>query len=94
MGSVIHGLSKVSPGPAMPNPSTPSARATPKMAKTANSDVEHPQGSQPAAIFFPSGHPTLCAYFSTGSSLNLLLQNVFDLQRLTARGVKGGRKQP
>jgi hypothetical protein len=32
MARGIHGLPKVSAGPAMPNPSTPSGRATPKTA--------------------------------------------------------------
>jgi hypothetical protein len=32
MGRSIHGLPKVSPGPAMPNPSMPCGRSTPKQA--------------------------------------------------------------
>ena len=51
-----HGLPKVSPGPAMPDPSTPSGWATPEMAilGVANTGGE---GGGPAAIFYPLGYP-------------------------------------
>jgi hypothetical protein len=57
-----HGLPKVSHGPAMPNPSTPFGRATPEIALRSVSGVTHPQGGQPAAVFYPFGHPTPYAY--------------------------------
>jgi hypothetical protein len=41
-----HGLPKVSPEPAMPNPLTPL----------------QPLPGQPAAVFYPFGHPTPYAY--------------------------------
>jgi hypothetical protein len=42
MAKGIHGLPKVSPGPAMPDPS----------------GVARPQGRWPAPIFYPLGYPT------------------------------------
>jgi hypothetical protein len=47
-GRGIHGLPKVLPGPAKPDPYTPCRWATPKTALQ--------QGGQPAAIFFPLGY--------------------------------------
>jgi hypothetical protein len=47
-----HRISKVSPGPAMANPSTPCGRAT---AEGATSGVAHPQGKRPAVVFYPLG---------------------------------------
>jgi hypothetical protein len=55
-----HGLPKVSPGSAMPYPSTPAGRATPKTAlgPMAVSGVASPQGGRPAGVFYPFSHPT------------------------------------
>jgi hypothetical protein len=55
MAWVIHGLPKVLPGPAMPNPSTPCGRAAPK---TAVSGVARRKGGRPAAVFNPLGYLT------------------------------------
>jgi hypothetical protein len=44
-GRGIHGLPKVSTGPAMPNP------------YTAVWEVARPQGGRPVAVFFPLGYP-------------------------------------
>jgi hypothetical protein len=52
-----HGLPQVSPGPTMPDPSTPYRRATPKTA-----GVAQPQDRRPAAVFYPYVHPNPCAY--------------------------------
>jgi hypothetical protein len=56
----IHRLLKVSPVPAMPDPSTPCRWATLEMAITemAVSGVAHLQGGRPAAVFYPLGYPT------------------------------------
>jgi hypothetical protein len=54
MGRDGHGLPKVSPGPAMPNPSTPCGWTTPK----AVSGVDRLQGERPAAVLYPNGDPT------------------------------------
>jgi hypothetical protein len=56
-GRDIHGIPKVSPGPAMPNPYTPCGRATPPNCLMAVWEVAHPQGERPAAVFFPLGYP-------------------------------------
>jgi hypothetical protein len=48
----IHGLPKVSPWPAMPDPSMPCGRAV--------SGVARSQGGRPAAVFYPLGYPTPC----------------------------------
>jgi hypothetical protein len=49
MARGIHGLPKVSPGLAMPNPKT----------FMAVSGVVRTQGGRPAAVFYPLGYPTL-----------------------------------
>jgi hypothetical protein len=49
-----HGLRKVSPGLAMPYPSTPCGQATPETRK--------PFLRWPAAVYHFSGHPTPYAY--------------------------------
>jgi hypothetical protein len=54
MARGIHGLPKVSPGPAMPDPSMPCKWATPKTA------LRPYAGRWPAAVFYPLGYPTLC----------------------------------
>jgi hypothetical protein len=63
-----HGLPGVSPGPAIPYPSTPCGWTTPEIALyyivIAVSGVAHPQGGQPAAVFYPFGHPTPYAHTS------------------------------
>jgi hypothetical protein len=46
MAMGVHGLSKVSPGPAMPYPSMRCGRETPETAV-----VARPQGRRPAAVF-------------------------------------------
>jgi hypothetical protein len=57
-GRGIHGLPKVSPGPAKPDP------------YTAVLGVARPQGGQPAAVFFPLGYPfPYGPVFLTGSKL-------------------------
>jgi hypothetical protein len=56
-GRDIHGLPKVSPGPAMPDPYTPCGRAIPPNRLMAVWGVARPQGGRPAAIFFPLGYP-------------------------------------
>jgi hypothetical protein len=56
MASGGHGLPIVSPGLAMPDPSMPCGRATPGTA------LWPLQGGQPAAVFYPFGHPTPYAY--------------------------------
>jgi hypothetical protein len=65
------GLPKVSIGCVMPNPFTPCGRATPI---NAVSGVVCLQSEQPAAVFYPLGHPTPYAYeadLSEKSRLNL-----------------------
>jgi hypothetical protein len=57
-----HGLSKVSPGPAMPYPSTPCRLATPETALWPFQWWPAPQGGRPAAVFYPFGYPTPYAY--------------------------------
>jgi hypothetical protein len=61
-----HGLSKVSPEPAMHDPFTPCGRATPNMAL------------QP--VFYPFGHPTPYAYFFV-MHLCLLFNFSFSISR-------------
>jgi YD repeat-containing protein len=57
-----HGLPKVSLGLAMPYPFAPWGRATPQ------TGMAYPQGGQPAAVFYPFGHPLPYAYdFSSRS---------------------------
>jgi hypothetical protein len=57
MASGIHGLSKVSPGPALPYPYTPCERASPEVALKLFLWVFHPQGGWPADVLFPLGYP-------------------------------------
>jgi hypothetical protein len=81
MVSVGHGLPKVSPGPAMP-----CEGATPETA-----GVARPQGGQPAAVFFPFGHPTP---YANGFWSTFPFYSVYGSQRRTAWGVQGGRRRP
>jgi hypothetical protein len=55
-GRGIHGLPKVSCGPAVPDPYTPCGRATPQTALRLFG-VARPQGGWPPAVFFPLGYP-------------------------------------
>jgi hypothetical protein len=72
MGKGIHAVPKVSPGPAMPYPSTPCGPGPPPKPKNARwgggrpppnrasrglLGVPRPQVKRPAAIFFPIGYP-------------------------------------
>jgi hypothetical protein len=60
-----HGFPNVSHGPAMLHLSTPRGRGTGEMAMWGGpSGVVHLQGRQPAAVFYPFGHPTPYAWFS------------------------------
>jgi hypothetical protein len=52
---------KVSPGPAMPDPSIPSGRATPEMALLPIR-VARPQAGRPVGILYPFEDPTPYAY--------------------------------
>jgi hypothetical protein len=65
-----HGLPKVSPGPAMPDPSTPWGRATPEKPLRPFKGVALPQGGRPAAVFFPFGHPTSYACDDGGDRIH------------------------
>jgi hypothetical protein len=67
MARGIHGLPKVSPRPALPNPSMTPGPATPKTALLPFQGLVCSQGGQPAALSYPFGHPTLYAY--AGASL-------------------------
>jgi hypothetical protein len=50
-----HGLPKISPEPAMPEPSTRCRRASPEMSVLG---VARLQDRLPGAVFYPLGHPT------------------------------------
>jgi hypothetical protein len=56
------GLPKISFGPAMPNLSMPCGWATPETALQSFQGWPACKGERPAAVFYPFGHPTLCAY--------------------------------
>jgi hypothetical protein len=59
-----HGLPKVSPGPALPNPSRLYAlhAGHPRNSLTAVSRMARAPGGRPAAVFYPFGHLTPYAY--------------------------------
>jgi hypothetical protein len=63
-GQTGQGIHKVSPGPAMTDPSTPCGRAT---AETAVSKVARPQGGRPAAVFYAIGYQMPYAYASSST---------------------------
>jgi hypothetical protein len=54
MARGCHELPTLSLGPAMPDPHM--------LCRLARAGVDHPQCGQPAAVFFPFGHPTPYAY--------------------------------
>jgi hypothetical protein len=56
------GLSKVSPGPAMPYPSTPCGPGTPEKALRPFQWWAHPPSGRPAGRLYPIGHPTPYAF--------------------------------
>jgi hypothetical protein len=70
-----HGLPKVSPELAMPDPSRPCGRATPD---TAVSGVAHPQGRRPAAVFYPFEHPMPYAHDERMKDMAVLFESSGD----------------
>jgi hypothetical protein len=60
-----YGIPKVSPGPAMPFPSTPV------------SGVARLQGGRAAAVFHPFGHPTPYAYVRQTAFLPITYSQIF-----------------
>jgi hypothetical protein len=68
-----HGLLKVSPGLAMPDPSTPCGRAIPETALW-------PFQGWPEAVFYPVGYPASSAYGPLRPNIEGEEQNFYVLQ--------------